>query len=47
MMNRQLSKGWNGWYALWQDSVRAKASMGGALKHMMNPRPVEGLERLV
>ena len=35
-MNRQLSKGWNGWHQLWAEKRRKLDSMQRSLKHMVN-----------
>ena len=34
--NRHLSRGWNGWYALWSETVAAREAMARSISHMLN-----------
>ena len=46
MMNRQLSKGWNGWVESWTEALRKRDALRRGLSHMMNRKLSGRLERV-
>ena len=42
MMNRELSKGWRGWFAMYEEKMRKLQSMRESLRYFMNRELAKG-----